>query len=184
VSSAANQYIFNQANCPNLNYNQNYYWWIRLYDDQGTPTAWYQFGATGNGAASFVTDGGDPDSNPLTFTTYKHEFPSPFFTWAPNPALVGTSTYFTSQSDYYTGGFASLQPCDNFHCSYLWSMSPVLFGDTINNSSSASTTMIFGHPTGTSVFLQVTDKDSYVCSTSTTLDVNYALPMWREVKAQ
>lgn len=183
ISSEAQQYIFDKNNCPGLDYNKNYFWWIRLYDENNQPTGWYQFGDPNNGVISEVTDN-EQNSDPLDFLTYKHEFPSPFFTWTPQPVLVGTSTYFTSQSFYYTGGFSTLQSCTNANCSYLWSMDPLLFGDTISSTTNVTTTMIFGHPTNTAVWLQVRDSDSYVCSTSTVLNVNYALPIWREVKAQ
>jgi|GEM_PF-385769 len=184
VNSAAPQYIFDKNNCPNLDYNKHYYWWLRLYNENNQPTEWYQFGASNNGVVSVITDNDDGDQDPLNFLTYKHEFPSPFFTWMPNPVLVGTSTYFTSQSFYYTGGFSSLQSCTNANCSYLWSMDPVLFGDTISSTTNVTTTINFGHPTNTDVWLQVRDSDSYVCSTSTPINASYTLPIWREVKAQ
>lgn len=185
VNSPASQYTFDKLdNCPNLSYNANYYWWIRLYDENDQPTDWYQFGDPDSGVVSETTDNGNPDGSALTFTTYKHEFPSPFFTWTPDPVLVGTSTFFTSASYYYTGSYATLQSCNDANCSYLWSMDPFLVGDTISSTTNETTTMTFSYPTGTTVWLQVTDADSYVCDTSTVLDVNYALPIWREIKVQ
>jgi len=178
-TGTASQYSIPNAdpNCPSLNYDTDYYWWVRLYDATG-PTAWYQFGAN---PVDTATDG-NPDSNALTFTTYKHEFPSPFFTWSPYDVLVGTSTEFTSASSYYASGNPALpMSCGGPNCSYAWSTTDA--GAIISHPNSATTSIIFEHATGTSITLGVTDIDSYVCSTSTTLLINYDLPLWREVKA-
>jgi hypothetical protein len=185
-SGVAAQYAVPNAdpNCTSLNYNTNYYWWVRLYDANGSSTPWYQFGVsdTHNGSADTATDG-NPDGNSQTFTTYKHEFPSPFFTWSPYNVLVGTTTNFTSQSRYYTTGAPTTpQNCVGSNCNYLWSTDDA--EAVIGSSTAATTSIIFAHATGTRVTLNVTDVDSYVCSTSTTLLLNYDLPIWREVKAK
>ncbi len=179
----ANQYIIPNADGCALNYNTNYYWWIRLYDQNDQPTDWYEFGAPSlsSGAVSVSTDG-DLDSNPKTFTTYKHEFPTPYFTWDPYQVLVGSTTVFTSHSFYYNSSNPSqAQICVNGQCAYLWKTTDPLA--IISSSTSAITNMFFSQATGTTVTLRVTDNDSYVCSTSTVLNINYDLPLWQEVKS-
>lgn len=187
--SIATQYIIPNAdpNCQNLSFGTNYYWWIRLYyleDGDYKPTPWYQYGMDDNHLAiDDVQTSGDPDSNIKTFTTYAHEFPSPFFTWNPFEPLVGTSTEFTSNSRFFTAGSPSLpQSCFGSNCHYLWTTTDS--SAIINNSTGETASIIFYHATGTTITLRVTDNDSYVCSTSTTLRINYDLPIWREVKAE
>jgi len=179
-SSSASQYIIPNSDptCGALSYNTNYYWWIRLYDQDDQPTDWYQY------STNSVTDtDGNPDANPLTFTTFKHEFPSPYFTWTPPDVLVGTSTYFTSLSQRYTNAQpATPTPCVGANCQYLWTTSDA--GALISSATNSTTTIIFLHATGTSITLRVTDTENYVCSTSTSLNINYDLPLWREIKAQ
>lgn len=180
LSSAANQYILPNSDpyCGSLDYNTNYYWWIRLYDSEDNPTEWYQY------ESNSITDSdGNPDGNPKTFTTFKHEFPSPFFTWTPYEVLVATSTYFTSSSRYYSSAAPSTpQACSGGNCAYLWSTTDALA--IISNPTNATTSIIFNKATGTTVTLQVTDIDNYVCSTSTLIQINYGLPIWHEIKAE
>lgn len=174
-------------NCQTLDYNTNYYWWVRLYDADGAATEWYQYGAADghNGVYDSQTSG-DPDGDIKTFTTYLHEFPTPYFSWSPFDVLVGTSTEFTSASpasQFYTSGAPALpQSCYSVNCRYLWAT-----GDsaaTISSTTAATASIIFFHATGTTATLTITDSDNYVCSSSTPLVVNFNLPIWREVKAQ
>ena len=187
--SVATQYIIpnTDANCQNLDYNANYYWWIRLYsfeDGEYKPTPWYQYGTNDDHlAADDVPTAGDPDSNIKTFSTYRHEFPTPFFAWSPFDPLVGTSTDFTSNSQFYAVAAPLLpQSCYGANCRYLWSTTDA--SAIIGDPTAATTTITFFRATGTSISLRVTDIDDYVCSTSTALRINYGLPIWREVKAE
>ncbi|MCX6794576.1 MAG: hypothetical protein NTY31_01055 [Candidatus Falkowbacteria bacterium] len=187
--SVASQYIIpnTDVNCHNLDYNKNYYWWVRLYYLEGEeykPTAWYQFGAADdhNGLLDEQTNG-DPDSNIRTFTTYRHEFTEPYFTWSPLDVLVGTSTDFVSDSQFYTDASpASPQSCFGSYCDYFWSTTDA--EAVISNPTGVTTSIIFFHATGTTITLRLTDSDNYVCSMFTTLRINYGLPIWREVKAE
>lgn len=178
-SSGASQYTIPNANC-SLNYNTNYYWWIRLFDEDGEPTELYQFGQAG--IVSESTDG-NPDGNSNTFTTYKHEFPNPFFSWVPEEIVVGTTTTFTSASSYYTTASpSSSQACVDAACSYLWTTDDLLA--VISSPTASKTDIVFAVATGTTIYLRVTDVDNYYCSTSTTIRINYGLPLWREVKPE
>lgn len=188
--AVATQYIIpnTDTNCQNLSYNTNYYWWVRLYyyeDGEYKPTPWYQFGTADDhdGTSDEQTDG-NPDGNIKTFTTYRHEFPTPFFTWSPFDVLVGTSTDFTSEgSNFYSSAQPVLpQSCYSPSCRYLWTTSDA--SALISDPTGATTSITFFHATGSIVTLRVTDSDDYVCSMSTSLRINYGLPIWREVKAE
>ena len=186
--SVATQYIVpnTDINCQNLDYDTDYYWWVRLYyleDGEYKPTPWYQYGAVDDhdGSTDEQTDG-NPDSNSRTFTTYLHEFPTPFFSWSPFDVLVGTSTDFISDAQFYTTGNPALpQSCYSASCQYFWSTTDD--SAIIGNTTGATTSIIFFHATGTTISLRVTDTDNYVCSLGATLRINYGLPIWREVKA-
>jgi len=187
--SVASQYIIpnTDTNCQTLSYGTNYYWWIRLYyleDGIYKPTVWYQYGATDDHAGLLDEQtSGDPDSNIKTFTTYSHEFPNPFFTWSPYDILVGTSTEFTSGSEFYGSGSPTLpQSCYGTNCRYLWTTTDP--AAIISDPGGATTSITFFRATGTSITLRVTDTENYVCSLTATMRINYGLPIWREVKAE
>ena len=177
VSNNATQYYFTPPS-----YDTPYYWFLRLWDDTDTPIAWRQFNT--NGTKDWITDNFTRNSqigNLQTFTSYRHEFPLPSFTWSPTQIVVATtSNSFISNSSYYTDA-NSLQTCSGV-CSYNWSVSDA--GAVITGTTSPSTSILFTRATNTSVTLSATDDDTYTCSTSTLLDVNFLLPTWKEVKAQ
>lgn len=180
TSAIASQYILpnSDPNCGSLSYNTDYYWWIRLYDEDDNPTEWYQYSTN-----SASDSDGNPDGAAETFTTFKHEFPNPFFVYEPETILVGTTTLFTSNSEFYSSASPSTaQSCASSTCSYLWETTD---GSAIvSNPTDATTSITFFFATSSSVTLSVTDVDNYVCSTSTQLSINYDLPLWHEVKAE
>jgi len=171
-------------NCGSLNYNKDYYWWIRLYDENNNPTQWYQYyGNTIND-----TDG-NRDSNPKTFSTFKHRFPSPYFEWPSGDIKVGSSTEFTSNgvepSVYYVTGDPSPRICfGSSVCLYHWWSNDDWA--SFSSTSTATTSIAFALTSATTtVSLKITDGDNYFCSrTSLIQEINYDLPIWREVKAR
>lgn len=170
------------STCGDIDFNQNYYWWVRLYDENDQPTQWYQY--TTNSASD--TDG-NRDGNNKTFSTFMHQFPSPYFSWDPLNIYVGTTTTFTSNSSYYTANPTLEHSCAPGLCTYQWNV----IGDPLAIISSAtnSTTSIifFLSSSSTRVTLDVTDSSpsNYMCSTSSEpLRINYNLPIWREVKSR
>jgi hypothetical protein len=182
INPSATQYIISNSNpyCGNrLQYGTAYYWWIRAYDEDNKPTEWYQY--ISNSAAD--TDQ-NLDGNAMTFQTFKHEFPSPFFSWAPLEVMTGTTTTFTSASLSYTTAQPNLpQSCDPSRCSYLWTTTDA--DATIYATTSAVTGINFFAATNTSVTLYVTDNEGYICSSSSpSFKVNYDLPIWHEIKAK
>lgn len=181
-SEFASQYNLPNADptCGSLAYNTNYYWWVRLYDENDNPTGWYQYDNNSEADSDL-----DVDNNSRTFTTYKHEFPSPFFSWSPFEVLVGTSTEFSALPSrfYTTASPNSPQSCSGINCRYIWETSDP-FATFSPGTTTATTSIVFNLATGTTISLRVTDVDDYYCSTSTILRINYDLPIWREVKAK
>jgi len=180
-SDFATQYNFPNSDCASLNYNTNYYWWVRAYDEKDVATDWYQYNAN-----SVSDTDGNPDNNTLTFTTFKHNFPSPYFTWDPYEPIVGTSTLFSAiTSRYYTTAQPTLaQSCAGSNCRYSWGVTNGTY--TISSSTAATTTIVFTNSVkGAVVSLGLRDVDNYMCSSSTApMEINYDLPLWLEVKAK
>lgn len=180
VSSGAQQVIISSAF---LNYNTAYYWWLRGFDDDDEPTEWIQYNT--NNAQKDSDQ--NRDGNPLTFQTFMHEMPSPFFYWEPpgTQALTSTSTTFTSTSLAFESSSPAVPKlCSNFPglCNFQWTTNDD--GASIEGATSSVAIINFHNPANTKISLQVTDWEGYTCSTSTTLRINYDLPLWREVKVE
>lgn len=183
-----------QYSCPNafdacaLNYGTAYYWWVRLWDIYDNPTEWRQFYHPGSDL-DILTDNSQENDNlsgnpDYTFMTYQHEFPSPFFSWTPENPLVGTTTDFTNQSKYYVSLWPNYNPQDcGSNCSYTWTTSDP--GAIISDANKATTSIIFSQAAGATVSLLVSDPDKYQCTlASPVIDVNFDLPIWREIKVR
>jgi hypothetical protein len=195
-----------QFNANALDYDTHYYWFLKLWDTQGSSTPWRQFNTQGS-TASTISKLGNKDwltdnynrnlTSPypnLTFTSYRHSFPIADFTARslvgnPDEFLIATSSNsFVSSSTrfaYYDGDNHE-QVCDDAHCDYQWTSDD---GPAqILASTSASTSILFTKVASTKVELKVMDKtdgegDVYQCSFPRYLNVNYALPIWKETKA-
>jgi hypothetical protein len=177
VTGTLYRWLIDTSKFTNFAYNQSYYWWIRLKDNNNVWTQWYQFGAKDgghNGLADNITDLGSVYTSPdaKTFTTYKHEFPTPSFTWAPAEVFVSATTTFTSTSQY-----------DAAIGSTTWSTTDL--GALISATNSPVTNIFFlQQSTARAVTLTISDVDLYTCSKTQNLAINYGLPIWREVKAE
>lgn len=206
VWNSANQYSIPNSSdeiCKsysNLDYNYSYYWFIRLwYLDEGIqkPTEWYQFGVNdGHEGEKYDINNGPPNTykpadDRKTFTTYKHEFPLPYFTWDPPEVVVGaTTTIFTAlnpinRSKYYNTASpnVAINCTESGDCSYSWYTNAP--HSEIENPEAANTVIIFNEPGNASVSLTVTDQSGYYCTKSNLItEINYALPVWREIKAE
>lgn len=178
ASSSLGRFLVSKSNFPGFNYNQSYYWWVRLIDENSKWTQWYQFGGSDsghNGLADTITDLGNTYTSPdaKTFKTYKHEFPTTNFSWLPSSVIVGATTTFTNLTQYFSGvGTTTWSTLDS--------------GDVISATNSPSSTNIFFRyqSSANKVTLIVSDTDNYTCSLTQPISVNYGLPIWREVKAQ
>lgn len=128
-----------------LEYDTSYYWWLRLHDESEltpTSTAWVQFDHSGDSdVKGILTDnevGNNISTDPhLTFTTYKHEFPEPYFTWKthPNPNFIaGAANRFwvKDKTKYYTAPGVSVSLNDpGFQENFSW-------WGTINNEDAGN----------------------------------------------
>ena len=180
ISSETNQFLPHISCLNSLEYNTNYYWWIRLYDEYNSPSQWYQY--FGNSIGD--TDG-NTDNNVKTFSTFKHRFPTPFFTWSPFEILVGTTTAFTAASStFYTTAQPVLpQSCYGANCRYSWTTTD--YEAIFSATDTRETDIIFKIATDTKVFLALSDADNYTCSMESALiTINYDLPIWREIRAK
>ena len=176
-SSSADNFYPHLSCVQKMQYAHNYYWWIRLYDSEGVPTSWYQY----YGNSTSDTDK-NIDNNVKTFTTYQHEFPTPFFV-LPNPILVGTSTTFISSSTYFDINSHNIpQACTIFNCHYVWATDDA--NAIISATTSVTTGITFNSATSTHIYLTVTDNENYSCSMALISSINYDLPVWREIKAK
>jgi hypothetical protein len=121
----------------NLDWNTSYYWWLRLHDDvlYNTSTDWIQFDhgdtpvdgvqgvLTHNEIENEANNLTDPN---LTFTTYKHEWPRPQFTWEGDPETsfqAGAANKFWVKdiTNYYTSPTTSVSFTDpSFIENFLW----------------------------------------------------------------
>jgi len=185
TSGSAKQFICDGGAC-SLDYDEHYYFWLRLWDESytATPTPWRQFNTSAGDVLTDNVAANSSSQNPtLTFTTYKHEFPMPYFSWSPFDVIVGSTTSFTNSSQYYNSTYPNYNPqvCSAGTCYYLWTTTDT--GAMIASNTAATTSIVFTKATGTRVYLKTTDADNYFCSTSTLLNVNFLLPTWKEVKA-
>lgn len=186
TTGSAKQFICSDSTGCTLGYDNHYYFWLRLWDESytATPTPWRQFDtALGDTLTDNASENAASPDPSLTFTTYKHEFPMPYFSWSPYDVIVGTSTDFISAAEYYTNSYPDYNPqvCTAGTCYYLWTTTDS--GALISSTTAATTTFTFTRATGTRVYLKTTDADNYYCSTSTLLNVNFTLPTWKEIKA-
>ena len=168
-----------------LSYDTPYYWFLKLWDSTGSSTPWRQFNTTGTKdwiSDNFARNSAKSANPNLTFTTYKHEFPHPSFTFSPAEISVATtSNSFVSTSNYFNdAGEYKVCPVGSV-CTYNWTVSDP--AATVISSTSASTSIMFEKVTSTTVTLWSTDDAIYTCASSTVLDINYALPLWKEIKA-
>ncbi len=176
--SGATQYSVGSGD---LNYNTAYYWWVKVWDSSDAESDWAQYNTE--------PDTDNDDGNVLTFTTYKHEFPNPYFNWLPENPSAGESAVFTDASKFYfTAAPSTPEYCSDYWgtgaCGWQWTNpTGVTPGTaTINPTDASSTIIILNSTDLTTIKLEVTDADSYTCSTSTVMNANVPLPTWKEVK--
>jgi hypothetical protein len=184
----------NQFTCPsstntvpcNLDYDTSYYFWVQLWDSVDQPKGWIQFDT--NESGHVLTDNEDyndtnsPDPN-LTFTTYRHEFPEPSFTWSPTDIVIGEEVYFEGEAQYYTDAFPDSNPqtCTDATCDFTWSTT---LGSDISNATNSTTTIIFTQSSIGSVILNVEVPGGYNCDGAQTVSVEFETPIWQEVKPE
>ncbi len=172
TSGSAQQYLLNSSS---LDYDTSYYWWIKVWDNHDIDSDWHQY--------STEPDTDNDDGNANTFTTYKHEFPEVYFHWVPDPPSVNEDVTFTSDSSRYTVATPTIATsCSTSTCNYNWDFSGSDATITEGSTSSSTITVQFTSTSTQTVVLEVTDQEDYTCASSTSIEMNPELPIWREVK--
>lgn len=138
-----------------LGYNKTYYWRVKVYDSRGLDSGWV--------------------SGP-SFSTEKHLYPSPNFSWSPSTPAVDADTSFSDTSVCYDS--------ENRVASCLGTARSWTFLDATPATSSANPAVIKFNSSGLkSVILRVVDSTSeaYSCSVIKSVPVQTSLPKWKEV---
>lgn len=137
-----------------LDYQRAYYWKVRVWDDNS---------------------GGSAVSNWFTgpsFTTYKHEFPDADFSYSPSKPSKDEEVAFTDGS----GCYDSDTTCNNWE--WTWPA-----GATFDVTNPQNPKGVFSNSgLDQKVILKVTDGDGYYCEKEDLVDINVALPTWKETK--
>jgi PKD repeat protein len=132
-----------------LNYNTTYYWRVRVWDSKGNVSSW---------------------SNGSSFTTPKHAWPTPAFTFSPEKPQPGQVVQFTDKSQAFGG--ATIK-------SWSWTFQD---GNPSQSTQQNPTTTFLSYGEK-KVTLSVTDSDGFgPCSTSTIINLKKPLPRWELMK--
>lgn len=142
VKSSSNSYA---TSLNTLSYNTTYYWKVTVWDNR-------------DGSSSAIGS---------SFTTPKHRYPTPDFTWTPSQPAVGEKVQLKNASTVYDSAQKSLS----------WTFE----GGDISNSSAENPTVTFNSSGQKKVTLTITDSDSYSCTTSKFIPVQSSFPSWREI---
>ena len=167
-----------------LKYDTSYYWWVKIWDDNGAESGWVQYNTNPD------TPQDADDGKLLTFTTYKHEFPRASSTWfIVNPSRAEQVKFIDTSERYFSDAPTTTVPCTSDTCIWEWSV-PENSGAKINDRATSTPIIIFGHKVGNTVTLKVTDKGddtgdpAYWSKIEISIDVNEMLPRWKEVKPE
>jgi PKD repeat protein len=132
-----------------LSYNTTYYWRVRVWDSKGNVSSW---------------------SNGSSFTTPKHAWPTPAFTFSPEKPQPGQVVQFTDKSQAFGG--ATIK-------SWSWTFQD---GNPSQSTQQNPTTTFLSYGEK-KVTLSVTDSDGFgPCSTSTIINLKKPLPRWELMK--
>ncbi len=180
-SSNAEQF---STTSPLIDYGTPYYWWVKVWDNFGLASNWYQFNTAT--PSSTITDNIASNTEisanqNLTFTTYGMEFPTVSFTWDPYyKPKVDEDILFTDQSNIYFMSAPSVAvPCTDSTCSWLWSGDGIKTNSDPTNSTTTMTMEYGNH----AISDQIVGPGGYTCTTTNPLFIDL-LPKWREIKSQ
>ena len=166
-----------------LEYGKPYSWWLKLWDERGLESAWYQYDLNDNGVlTNGQTENNAESTQPnLTFTTYYHKFPNPSFTWAPTYPNIGENVYFQDATKYYKTQTGDNQhTCNDTFCDYAWTFEQAIPNVSTDRNPSEIKFLQGG---SMNVSITVTDNKGYTCSNSADIEnVSVCLPLWQEKK--
>jgi hypothetical protein len=163
-------------------YNTPYYWWVKVWDSNDLPSAnWAQYDTVQDTPYPEADDGA-----PLTFTTYKHEFPKALFSYfVADPSKKEKVQFIDKSKIYKTANPETAVDCATAEigdCRWEWTATGATFDDEENGPTSRDPIIIFNSVGDNTVKLKVIDADEYWTEYSETINVNVKLPNWREVK--
>lgn len=156
-----------------LNYATAYYWRLMVWDSKDAASAW---------------------ANGPRFTTQPHLCPAVDFSWLPSKPSAGEKVKFTETVAFYGGAALAARNWDIPNAerysppqSKIKSIFSKIFGWLVKNifaisMSDQNPDIIFQTAGSKSVRLQITDSDGLTNSAVKTVDVNVALPKWKEIK--
>lgn len=168
VNSSGNQF----DTSPYLQYDTSYRWIIYVYDNHGAVSLPIVY----NSNSASDTDK-NIDNNPATFTTFKHEFPRPRFSWLPLKPSKEQQVNFSDQSQIYLSTAPTTPiPATDANADWLWTFN----NGTPATSNSLNPVATFVSTGNTMVTMSVTDLDGCENSTSTQFNIKLKLPTWKE----
>ncbi|MCK4781560.1 hypothetical protein KAS79_01375 [Candidatus Parcubacteria bacterium] len=143
-----------------LDYNKTYYWWAKVYDDQGNDSGW----AAG-----------------LSFDTPDHPWPWPDFTHSPQNPGVGEIVIFTDESQCWTTGIPASVPCKNLgSTSYGWDFD-YNYNPGIDSTIKGDATTSYPITQSYDVRLHVSDELGACIGTGDSpVGAEILLPEWKE----
>jgi len=148
-------YVIPSSESDKLQYNKTYYWWVRVWDDQGNDSGWVYVG---------------------NFNTALHAYPYISFDWIPQNPVVEETVAMINNSTCYDINNNPVE-CPN----WLWQI-PSTAEFTDGTSQTIKEPHIIFHETGNnSVTLQATDATGYSCSRTKTISIQAPLPGWIEI---
>ncbi len=136
-----------------LNYNNTYYWRLKVIDSYGTESDWAE---------------GDPIVTPV------QPAPHPGITYTPDTAIVLQRMYFSSASSYCYSGMTKIACADSADAIYSWNF------DNGDVSTIADDSTVFQRKGGYAVTLSITSA-GLTCSATKDINVNASLPSWQEI---
>ena len=137
-------------------YGKTYYWWVRVWDDQGNNSGWMQG---------------------LNFNTTSHAYPWIDFSWSPEKPSVNEVVEFIDKSEVY-GGTTKLSWYWEFPGSYSCE-EPEAGCENIQKPSIKFLTILESQDN--KVYLRVTDSDGFFCPGEKEIIITLPLPEYKEV---
>ena len=145
-----------------LEYHKTYYWWVRVYDNQGNDSGWV--------------------AGP-SFNTPDHPWPWPDFTHSPSEPNTKEIVTFTDNSQCWTTGSSVSVPCKNLGVTnYEWDFDYIVAeGFTPNSTVKGDATTSYPSSGSYEVRLRIKD-DLGTCTGSgdSPVGVKKPLPEWKE----
>jgi hypothetical protein len=150
-----------QSPYPTLSWNTTYYWRLKVWDSQDTPsTDWIVY--------------------PESFTTASHSYPYPDFTLPPQNPAIGEVVTFTDKSKCYSSPGNTEDNCSTSgSISYLWDFGNGQFSTTKGNATTTYTTTGPKTVRLTIIDNSLTPPDD--CDTTRQVTIALPLPEYKEV---